>query len=432
MNTPLNVLLVEDSPDDAELLLAELHRASFEPTWKRVETEADFLVEIQKLPTIILSDYSMPRFSGVRAAQLLKESGLNIPFILISGTVGEDVAVEAMKHGATDYLLKDRIARLGSAIHRALEQQQLRKAREQAEREMRESERRFRELLENVALIAMTLDQAGRVTFCNNHLLQLTGWKQEEVVGNNWFTQFIPENDVATREYFQKHIQVGTIPPHHENPIRTKSGELREIVWNNTMLRDVTGNFIGTASIGEDVTERKHAEQALRASEERLRIVTENARVGLVMVNVERRYTFANAAYGEMMGFESGGIVGQPLAEVVGSQVYHEQIQPRLDRAFAGERVTYELHRTNAGQDRYYAVRYEPMKTTEGVSLVVVVITEITEAKQADEEIRTQLHELRRWHEAMLGREDRILELKREVNALLARQNLPPRYAPAS
>lgn len=140
MATPINILIVEDSQDDADLIVRELRRAGFEPKWKRVETEVDFLAEIKNCPDIILSDYSMPQFSGLRAAELLQQSGLNIPFILISGTVGEDVAVEAMKHGATDYLLKDRIARLGSAVQHALNEKQLRDDRKRAEEKLRENE----------------------------------------------------------------------------------------------------------------------------------------------------------------------------------------------------------------------------------------------------------------------------------------------------
>lgn len=136
MTRPLNLLIVEDSPDDAALLVAELRRAGFEPKWKRVETETDFLAELHKLPDLILCDYSLPQFSGLRAAKLAQESGLAIPFILISGTVGEDVAVEAMKRGATDYLLKDRIARLGSAIERALEQKHLQAERRRTEQRL--------------------------------------------------------------------------------------------------------------------------------------------------------------------------------------------------------------------------------------------------------------------------------------------------------
>src|ERR1039457_967748 len=88
MAMPLNILIVEDSPDDAELMVAQLRRDGFDPVWRRVETEADFLAELKKLPAIVRSDYALPQFNGLRAAQLVLVSGLNIPFILISGTVG--------------------------------------------------------------------------------------------------------------------------------------------------------------------------------------------------------------------------------------------------------------------------------------------------------------------------------------------------------
>lgn len=120
MPVPLKVLIVEDSQDDADLVLRELQRAGYSAEWKRVENETDFLVEIGNQPDVILSDFSMPEFDGLRAVRLLRDRGLETPFILISGTVGEDIAVEAIKQGVTDYLLKDRIARLGSAVQRAL------------------------------------------------------------------------------------------------------------------------------------------------------------------------------------------------------------------------------------------------------------------------------------------------------------------------
>lgn len=135
---PLKLLIVEDKQDDAELLLRELRRANFDPLWSRVETEAEFLTELQRRPDIVLSDYSMPQFSGLRALDLLRESGMDIPFILISGTVGEDAAVEAMRDGAADYLLKDRTARLASAVNRALLETKVRAERNQTAEELRE------------------------------------------------------------------------------------------------------------------------------------------------------------------------------------------------------------------------------------------------------------------------------------------------------
>jgi CheY-like chemotaxis protein len=121
MAIPLNILIVDDSADDTALLVAELQSAGFEPEWKRVETETDYRARLEQLPDLILSDYAMPQFGGLRAVDLLRERGLDIPFILVCGKVGEEQAVEAMKHGVTDYVLKDRIGRLGSAVQSALE-----------------------------------------------------------------------------------------------------------------------------------------------------------------------------------------------------------------------------------------------------------------------------------------------------------------------
>jgi DNA-binding NtrC family response regulator len=137
MRQNLNALIVEDNPDDADMLAHELAQAGYTLQSERVETEAEFMRALIGRPEIILSDYSMPEFSGMRALELLKQSGLDIPLILISGTVGEDVAVEAMRFGATDYLLKDRTVRLASAVERALREKQLRGERRAADEKIK-------------------------------------------------------------------------------------------------------------------------------------------------------------------------------------------------------------------------------------------------------------------------------------------------------
>ncbi|HXC37249.1 MAG TPA: response regulator, partial [Candidatus Acidoferrales bacterium] len=149
MGKSLTVLIVEDSEADAELVLYELTNAGFDLKCTRVQTERDFLEELAKKPDIILSDFSMPQFSGLRAAQLTRESSLGIPFILVSGTVGEEVAVEAMKMGATDYLLKDRLARLGTAVERALHEARERARLKIAEQELQNAHAQLRQLLEH-------------------------------------------------------------------------------------------------------------------------------------------------------------------------------------------------------------------------------------------------------------------------------------------
>jgi len=133
--------------------------------------------------------------------------------------------------------------------------------------------------------------------------------------------------------------------------------------------------------------EYRHAEAVVRASEERLQMVTDNARVGLVMVDRDRRYTFSNTTYAEILGLASRNLVGQRVADVL-APLYEEQIRPRLDRAFDGERVEYELRRPASSGFLYYAVRYEPTIVDGSVSLVVVVITDTTEHKRAEESVR--------------------------------------------
>src|SRR5438445_10797818 len=106
--TTLRVLILEDRPADAELMVHELRRSHFEPLWQRVETEPDYLAQLQSPPDVILSDYHMPQMEAPRALELLQELHLDIPFIVVSGAIGEDAAVAMLRQGDTDYLLKDR------------------------------------------------------------------------------------------------------------------------------------------------------------------------------------------------------------------------------------------------------------------------------------------------------------------------------------
>ena len=121
---PLRALIVEDDAADAELMAAELRRSGFELSWERVQTEEDYLSRLAESPEIVLADYALPQFSGGRALELLQQAGLSIPFIVVSGTIGEEASAEIIKRGATDYVLKGSLTRLGPAVTRALQGQQ--------------------------------------------------------------------------------------------------------------------------------------------------------------------------------------------------------------------------------------------------------------------------------------------------------------------
>jgi PAS domain S-box-containing protein len=141
--------------------------------------------------------------------------------------------------------------------------------RAEAERALRESERRFGDLLEHVELVSLMLDRHACITYCNDYLLRLTGWRGEDVIGKNWFEMFVPP-ELALQGIFADLLADRPSAWHHVNPILTRLGERRLIQWNNTVLRATNGAVIGTASIGEDITERKQAEADLTNAAHRM------------------------------------------------------------------------------------------------------------------------------------------------------------------
>jgi CheY-like chemotaxis protein len=226
----LQVLFVEDNPSDVELLLHALRRAGYDPEWKRVATEAEYLAELSPSLDVILADYNLPQFNALQALYLLQERKLDIPFIVVTGSI-EEVAVECMKQGAADYLLKDRLGRLDQAVQRALEQKKLRQARQFAENILRESEQKFRSFLEQSSDGFVLIDEQGNVIEWNQAREWITGLRRDEVVGRSFWDVIYqntpPEQQTPQRfEYFQNLIcealRTGQFPANFRQPIEVE------------------------------------------------------------------------------------------------------------------------------------------------------------------------------------------------------------------
>ncbi|MER3459298.1 MAG: hypothetical protein C4309_12305, partial [Chloroflexota bacterium] len=186
MATPLSVLILEDREGDAELMLHELRRAGFKPRWQRVETEQDYLAYLTPTLDVILADYALPQFDALRALHLLQKCGLDIPFIVITGSISEEVVVECMKQGAADYLLKDRLDRLGPAVTQALKQRQLREEKRRAEAALRESEARFRSAFDYSAIGMAVTEAGGKCLQVNRALCRMLGFTPQELAEVNF------------------------------------------------------------------------------------------------------------------------------------------------------------------------------------------------------------------------------------------------------
>ncbi len=176
-----------------------------------------------------------------------------------------------------------------------------------AELRLQESERRLRALLDNVKLIAVGLDREGRIAYANPYLLELTGYAADEVLGISWFERFLPsETRAQVADLFRDGLRTATLPAQHENAILTRAGEQRLVAWNNTMLFGETGDLAGTMSIGEDVTERRRAEEQLR----KLSRAVEQSPVSVVVTDRDGVIEYVNACFTNVSGYAKEEVLG--------------------------------------------------------------------------------------------------------------------------
>src|SRR5579862_2354044 len=195
MGKPLRVLFVEDSADDVKFLLYELRHGGYDPIYKQVQTAED-LKEALLFGDweVVISDFRMPNFSGIDALGVLKESGKDLPFILVSGTIGEAAAVESMKAGAHDYIMKDNLARLVPAIQRELQEASERRSRRQAEAALRESEERFHTMADSAPVLIWVCQANSAYTYVNKPWLEFTGRPLEAELGEGWRERVHPDD----------------------------------------------------------------------------------------------------------------------------------------------------------------------------------------------------------------------------------------------
>lgn len=261
MKIPLKVLVVEDSKDDAELLLHALRQAGYEPSAAQVQSAQGMRSQLGKRTwDLVISDYVVPGFGGLAALRVLQESEHDIPFIIVSGKIGEDVAIEALKAGANDYLLKDRLSRIGPAIDRALKEVAQRRKRKQAEQGMRESEERYRRLVESCPE-GMFITIENTIVFANPAAVSLLGVKSPVDLVGKPLLDFIDPN---YRDLVEEHLRQaldGLDGPLLEQKMVRADGSP---VLVEALARRI--QYHGDPAVQvlcRDVTNRKHLEQQL-------------------------------------------------------------------------------------------------------------------------------------------------------------------------
>jgi two-component system, cell cycle sensor histidine kinase and response regulator CckA len=308
MGQPIRVLLVEDNPNDAELVLRELRRAEFEPNWKRVETEQDLLDNLDPDLDIILSDYQMPQFNGLRALELVQQREREIPFIIISGTIGEDIAVTMMKGGATDYLLKDQLARLGQAVTNALADSRLRRERLAMDEALKQAEARYRGIFENALEGIYQSTPQGKFLTANPAMARILGYPSPDdlIQGiTNIFDELYLNSE--ERKEFQRQLHEHGSVSGYEVQLKRKDGRLIWINENVRLVHDKDGSFHYEGMM-EDITERKWAEEEVRQSHEKFAALV-NTIDGIVWEADAQTFQFS------FVSRQAERILGYPIAE---------------------------------------------------------------------------------------------------------------------
>jgi PAS domain S-box-containing protein len=261
---PIRVLILEDRPEDAELMLHELRRSCFQPTWQRVDTEAGYLKQLESPPDVILADYYMPQLDAPGALELLHELDLDIPFIVVSGASGEDVAVAMMRQGATDYLLKDRLRRLGPAVRRALADKRLREDTRRAEKALRASEARFYSLMHHTPALAIIKDEYGRILYINQACEQAWQRTLSECKGK-LDAELWPEGYAGRVRAYDLSVLLNNTPSRVLEELPARDGRVRQMLSFRFPFTDAEGSFLlGLVSI--DITEQVRTEKALASA----------------------------------------------------------------------------------------------------------------------------------------------------------------------
>jgi PAS domain S-box-containing protein len=258
----LNVLIVEDSREDAEILAYEIKRAGFSLRYRSVETEKDYLAAIDSGVDVVVADYTLPGFSAMRALEILQERSLDIPFIVVTGSVGEEAAVACIRAGASDYLLKDRLTRLGPAITRALSDKSARAARQRAEAELRASEERHRALVAHAPVAIFELDSTGGILTVNPATDAVLGLGTN---GGGRFFDVVPEHDRERLGKLLAKAVEGNAVHFELEPARSPKR-----VVESSLVPVTHGGELKVMGIAQDITERREAERALSTLKDQL------------------------------------------------------------------------------------------------------------------------------------------------------------------
>src|SRR5256884_163454 len=376
----LRVLILEDRPDDALLVAEHLRRAGLAIAWERVDTEAAFAAKLESGLDLILADYSLPQFTAPRALDILKERDLDIPFIVVSGTVGEDAAVEVMRGGARDYVFKGNLSRLRPAVEREVRAAAERKAARAAQGDYH---RRLRSIFDSALDGVVTMDADGVITDWNPMAETIFGWPQSEAVGRLVAETILPlRYREAHRLGLRRFLETGQGPvlntlleleglhrDGHEFPIELSIGATPS-----------AHGFVFSA-FARDISERRRAEEGLR----RLAATVATSTDAIISADLTGSILNWNAGAERMYGYAAEEMIGKNLSTIV-PEDRADELRAALERVWRGEQIEQleTVRRKRDGSLMEVSISLAPLTDAHGTVIATTGITrDVSSAKQA-------------------------------------------------
>jgi len=413
MGKSIKVLIVEDSEDDAAMLIRALQRGGYDPSYEIVETPEAMADALNRQEwDLVISDYSMPCFSGLDALKLLQEKDPDLSFILISGQIGEDLAVEAMKAGAHDFILKGNPARLIPAVERELRDTQARRKNRQNEQALQESRERYRLIVEAAKAGIWQVDEESRTTFVNQEMAKMLGCTIDEMMGQTLYSFMDEEWSKLAEANIQRRSQGfrGQV----EYKYQRKDGtDLWAIVSSSPFFRD-DGSYAGAIGMHVDITERKRSEDELALGA----LLLDSANDSIVLQDFEGRFHYVNEVACRFYGYTREEMMQKTVFEL-NTPESAESWQLRINELKTKGRFMFELINPRKDGSRFPIEVKDRVVDIGGKQLVLSVARDITERKRVEERLKYLS-----FHDSMTGIYNRSY-FDEEVRRLDVERQLP-------
>ncbi len=311
MPKSIKVLLVEDSENDALLLLRELRRGGYDPVYHRVETAEEMNTALQADGwELIICDFTLPNFSAPHALNLIQNQRIDLPFIIVSGNIGEENAVAAMKAGAHDYIMKDNLARLVPVIEREVHEAQIRRERKRVNEALKDSEERFRSMVEHSHEGIVIINEKFRLIYVNSVFSKMIGLNPVELIQKDFRTFFADGSFDLAAQLVDPEEKLNPPARSAECDMKCATTSCQRVLINFSLIKDTKGTKFIVAQV-LDITERYRSEIELRKSEEKYRLVVENASEA-IFIEQDGKIKFCNPKTLEICGYTKDELQQMP------------------------------------------------------------------------------------------------------------------------